>query len=132
MQAIKNAQEKRLIRLRDTPASKRSAVSDKITFADVDGRTDEDTKLFQNPMSILDHLSGLDDFKVQIQDLIIGLTEARMQGRPLGSIGSWIFLGNPGTGAFDGMNCCAANYGLLLFWLVICGNVLLFGQFFSG
>ena len=118
MQAIKNTLERRTIRLRETPANKRSAATDKISFADVDGRTDEEAKLFQNPMSILEHLSGLDSFKAQIEALIIGLTESRMQGRPLGSVGSWIFLGNPGTG-----KCHATNYCLIivaLFCRIVC------------
>ena len=72
MQAIKKAKERHTIRLRDIPASDRSAATgkiDKITIADVDGRTDEEAKFFADPMSILDHLRGLDDFKAQIKEI---------------------------------------------------------------
>jgi hypothetical protein len=111
MQAIKKAKERHTIRLRDIPASDRSAATgkiDKITIADVDGRTDEEAKFFADPMSILDHLRGLDDFKAQIKEMIVSANECRAQARPLGTAGSWIFLGSTGTGDICGIPCCAA------------------------
>ena len=87
------------MRLREALAGKAVSRSKRITFEDVDGYTDEERKLFDDPLSILDGLEALGDFKSKMQQLMLNLAEKRAQGRPVGKLlRNWIFLGRPGTG----------------------------------
>jgi hypothetical protein len=98
-QAILKAKERQTIRLREALAGKAVSRSKRITFDDVDGYTDEERKLFDDPLSILDGLEALGDFKSKMQQLMLNLAEKRAQGRPVGKLlRNWIFLGRPGTG----------------------------------
>jgi hypothetical protein len=93
------AKERQTIRLRDAQAGKPVAKTKRITIEDVDGYTDEERRHFENPMSILEGLEGLGDFKSKMQQLMLNLAEKRAQGRPVGELlNNWIFLGRPGTG----------------------------------
>jgi hypothetical protein len=93
------AKERQTIRLREAQAGKPVAKTKRITIEDVDGYTDEERRHFDNPMSILEGLEGLGDFKSKMQQLKSNLAEKRAQGRPVGELlNNWIFLGRPGTG----------------------------------
>jgi hypothetical protein len=77
------AKERQTIRLRDAQAGKPVAKTKRITIEDVDGYTDEERRHFENPMSILEGLEGLGDFKSKMQQLMLNLAEKRAQGRPV-------------------------------------------------
>ena len=99
-QIILKAKERQTIRLRDAQAGKPVSKTKRITIEDVDGYNDEERKHFENPMSILEGLEGLGDFKSKMQQLKSNLAEKRAQGRPVGELlNNWIFLGRPGTGS---------------------------------
>ncbi len=70
-----------------------------VTIEDVDGYTEEQRKLFDDPMSVLEDMADVGDFKPQMRKLQIVASELRAQGRETASLlNNWTFLGKPGTG----------------------------------
>jgi hypothetical protein len=88
-----------MMRLSEAREGKPVPKTPKITIADVDGYSEEERKMVDNPMSILDEFESLGDFKIQMQTMQDSAAGLRAQGRPLGDLlKNWMFLGNPGTG----------------------------------
>ena len=126
-QTILKAKERQTIRLRDAQAGKPVSKTKRITIEDVDGYNDEERKHFENPMSILDGLEGLGDFKSKMQQLVLNLAEKRAQGRPVGELlSNWIFLGRPGTGSVPSILFelfCVRAVEEEQFWWLFCGII---------
>ena len=98
-QAILKAKERQTIRLHDAQSGCPVPKTKRVIIEDVDGRTEEERALFDDPLMILEGLEGLGDFKSKMLQLKLNLAEKRAQGRPVGQLlRNWIFLGRPGTG----------------------------------
>jgi len=97
--AILKAKERQTIRLHDAQSGCPVPKTKRVIIEDVDGRTEEERALFDDPLMILEGLEGLGDFKSKMLQLKLNLAEKRAQGRPVGQLlRNWIFLGRPGTG----------------------------------
>ena len=120
MQALKNAKAQQTMRLTEAREGKAVSKSKRITIADVDGYTEEERKMMDNPMSALDEFQSLGDFKSQMQKLQDSVKGLQAQGRPIASLlDNWMFLGNPGTGAVHFINDtavrCQPHVALVMF-----------------
>jgi DNA replication protein DnaC len=86
-------------RLSDVRAGKAVPKDKNIIFCDVDGYSEDERRMMDDPMSIFNEFESLGDFKYQMQKLQDSVAGLRAQGRPLADLlKNWMFLGNPGTG----------------------------------
>ena len=88
-----------------------------VTIEDVDGYTEEQRNLFDNPMSILEDMADVGDFKPKMRQLQKVAYERRAQSRALSPLlKNWTFLGKSGTGKTTVARKMAAllhSFGLL-------------------
>lgn len=88
-----------MVRLSDVQAGKPVPKDKNIIFSDVDGYSEDERRMMDDPMSVLDEFKGLGDFKSQMQKLQDSVAGLRAQGRPVAELlKNWMFWGNPGTG----------------------------------
>jgi hypothetical protein len=95
IQALQNAKDAQNVRLMEAREGKPVPKTTKILIVDVDGYSEEERKLVDNPMSILDEFQSLGDFKSQMKKLQDSVAALRAQGRPIGDLLQrllWIFL----------------------------------------
>lgn len=115
-QAVASALEKRNMRLHAAKADNLSQTLS-VTKDDVDGYTAEQRELFEDPMSVLQDMADVGDFKSQMCKLQVLASEMRAQGRELGTLlRNWTFLGKAGTGKTTVARKMAAllhSFGLL-------------------
>jgi SpoVK/Ycf46/Vps4 family AAA+-type ATPase len=113
---VASALEKRNMRLHAAKSDNLSQTKS-VTKEDVDAYTAEQRKLFEDPMSVLEDMADVGDFKPQMRKLLVLASEMRAQGRELGSLlRNWMFLGKPGTGKTTVARKMAAllhSFGLL-------------------
>jgi DNA replication protein DnaC len=96
-QAVSSALERRNVRLHTEKAKNISQLN--VTIEDVDGHTEEQQKMFDDPLSVLEDMADVGDFKPRMRKLQIVASEMRVQGRETASLlKNWTFLGKSGTG----------------------------------